>query len=191
MPLVRVTPPGEAPVSLEEAKEWCAVTGDDDNARLIGLINTATLHAETSTRRALMTQVWDYFASDFPRGNRLALPKPPLQSVASVKYTPDAGSETTFAVSNYIEDTAGEPGAVVLNVGASWPTDALVAVNGVAVRFTAGFGATGDLVPETIRTAILMLVAHWNENREVVIVGTTANRVPQSFDALLFPEVAW
>ena len=40
-------------------------------------------------------------------------------------------------------------------------------MNGVNIRFTAGFGDEADNVPKRIRTAIKLLVGHLYENREI------------------------
>lgn len=39
--------------------------------------------------------------------------------------------------------------------------------------------------PEDIRMAVMLLVGHWHENRESVIVGTNAIEVPMTVQALL------
>jgi hypothetical protein len=56
--------------------------------------------------------------------------------------------------------------------------------------FTATFanshlaGSAINCVPEDVRTALLMMVAHWYENRQAVIVGTIASKLPLAYDTL-------
>lgn len=40
---------------------------------------------------------------------------------------------------------------------------------------------------DAIRSAILLMVGHWYENREAVIVGTSASELPLAVERLLHP----
>jgi uncharacterized phiE125 gp8 family phage protein len=72
---------------------------------------------------------------------------------------------------------------------ASWPSATLRDVNGVNVRFVAGFGSAGTTVPQPIRQAILMLVGHYYENREAILAtGAMPKEVPLGVDSLLWPK---
>ena len=60
--------------------------------------------------------------------------------------------------------------------GATWPRPKSLAA-GIVVRFASGFGPSGSDVPQDIRHAILMTVAHWYENREMAL-GTGDQLTP-------------
>ena len=62
-----------------------------------------------------------------------------------------------------------------------------VAALGIEIQFTAGFGAAATDVPAPLRQAILLLVAHWYENREPVVAGIAATRFPDAVIGLLEP----
>lgn len=189
--LTVVTPPAVTPVTLAEAKAQLRVTVATEDTLITRLINVATDYVERDTGRALITQVWKLSLTRFPLGRVIGIPKPPLQSVASVKYTPDGGTLTTFAASNYLVDTDAEPGAVVLNVNKTWPSDTLQAANGVEIEFTAGYGAAETDVDEAARHAELMMLSHLYEHREAVLVGPTAIALPLGVRALLIPLCVW
>ena len=59
-------------------------------------------------------------------------------------------------------------------------------LDAVRIAFDAGYGAA-DAVPQAIKQAILMIVAHWYEHRETVVVGTGAVDIPLGANALLSP----
>lgn len=43
------------------------------------------------------------------------------------------------------------------------------------------------VLDDDITTAMLLLIAHWYENREAVVVGDTASSLPMAVDALITP----
>jgi uncharacterized phiE125 gp8 family phage protein len=54
--------------------------------------------------------------------------------------------------------------------------------------YEAGYESDDD-APEDIKQAVLLLVGHWNENREAVVVGDTAtDELPLAVSALLDPH---
>jgi uncharacterized phiE125 gp8 family phage protein len=178
--------PAVEPVSLAEAKLHLKVDGTTDDAVINILIATARETVEGIARRALITQTWDLFLDEFPEGDELKIPFPPLQSTGlSVQYTNQDNVTATFAATNYAIDTYSEPGRIRLVYGAAWPGDTLYTVNGVHVRFIAGFGATAA-VPMKYKQAILLLVGHWYANREQVAGNVNLSEIPFGVDVLLW-----
>lgn len=181
-----ISPEGE-PVELVEAKAHLRVDTAEDDTLIGYLITAAREHVEDHCRRALLTQTWDLFLDDWPAADGLMLPWPRLQSVESVTYyDADGGAGVVFDAENYLIDTAREPGRLWLVKGASWPSVDLRPVNGVQIRFVAGYGDADD-VPRSIKQAILLLVGSLYENREDIVVaqGVNISRLPFGFEALL------
>lgn len=187
MPLVLQTAPTTEPVTTAEAKTHLRVTTSDDDTYIGTLITVARRHVETITGRALINQTWDYFLDNFPPGDKIVIPLPRLSSVTSVKYTDKDNVQTTFAASKYIVDTNNEPGQIVLAYGESWPTFTPKPINAVEIRFVAGYGSTAASVPEGVKQAMLLLIAHWYENREPVNIGNIVTEIPETINALLWP----
>ena len=73
---------------------------------------------------------------------------------------------------------------MVLKSTSNWPSNKLIEVNPVRVRFICGFGDTGSSVPETTRQAILLLVADYYEHREQTMSGAV-RAFPQGVDRLI------
>jgi len=189
MPLSLVAAPTLEPISIAEARAQCRVDGNDEDGLIAGYVLAARDYVETYTRRALMTQTWDQIGNCLV--NEIVLKKPPIQSVTSVKYLDGSGVEQTLAPSQYriVRRDTGEY-VIVPAYGVTWPTPQAVE-GAVTVRFVAGYGAAPSNVPEAIRQALLILVAHLYAIREPVVTGTIVSEVPLSVDTLLFPHRAF
>jgi uncharacterized phiE125 gp8 family phage protein len=188
MTLKLITAPATEPVTASEAKSHLRVDTTADDTLIGTLITAARQHVENHLRRALITQTWELVMDAFPAGDVIRLPRPPLVSVTSIKYTDVAGSESTFSSAAYVVDTDSTKGRVVLKSGESWPSDTLAAANGVRVRYVAGYGSAAA-VPNPIRQAVLLLIGTLYENRESVLVaqGVTVAQLPFGVEALLMP----
>jgi uncharacterized phiE125 gp8 family phage protein len=90
------------------------------------------------------------------------------------------------ATSNLLLDNRSAPARIIWRGDAS-PPEPLRPVNGIEIALTLGFGATADDVPQTIRHALLLLVAHWYENREPVEIGASSTAIPSMVAELLAP----
>lgn len=188
MTLKLITAPATEPVTSSEAKSHLRVDTTADDTLIGTLITAARQHVENHLRRALITQTWELVMDAFPAGDVIRLPRPPLVSVTSIKYTDVAGNESTLSSAAYVVDTDSTKGRVVLKSGESWPSDTLAAANGVRVRYVAGYGSAAA-VPNPIRQAILLLIGTLYENRESVLVaqGVTVAQLPFGVEALLMP----
>ncbi len=136
-------PPVEEPVLLGELMAYLDLDDDSEKVMLQGLVSAARIQAELITRRQLVTATYDVSFEDFPfnamRGRGLPdagilrLPKPPLQSVTSIKYIDSAGVQQTLSSALYQVDIASEPGRVLPVYGQYWPVTRRQ-MNAVTVR---------------------------------------------------------
>ncbi len=186
MKTVLVTKPATTAVDLEEIKMHCRVDLDDEDTYLEGLVLSATEDVEQVTGRKLITQTWKLLFNEWPGGAEIILPFGECVSVSSIKYIDVDGVEATWDEENYIVDTDSVPGRVVIGYDKSWPSGQLYSVNPIVVEFVTGYGAAVD-VPEKIKHAIKMIVKHWHENREPVLVGASVANIPLTVDRLLWP----
>jgi len=175
------------PVTVEEARKQvelpAAYTAHD--AHLSRLIVAARQRAELVTGRALITSTWDLYLDMWPDYGScsILLPKPPLQSVTSITYVDGNGATQTWSSANYVVSTSREPGRVALAYGASYPS-IRYQPDSIRVRYVAGYGVA-SAVPQAIKAAILLLVAHWFGNREDAVIGTISSELPTASRALL------
>lgn len=182
------TAPADEPISLEEARAFCRVTGTDEDVTLLALIGAARRLCEQKTGRQLVTQTWniwyDSFAEADPRcRGEIWLPRSPVQSVAYVKYFDAAGVQQTWSSSNYQLAKGMHPRLAPV-AGVSWPTtyDRLQAVE---IQVVCGYGEP-DVVPEDLRLWMQAHVSTWVDNRAT---GAERQLHPVShFDGLLDRE---
>ena len=191
-----ITAPTTEPVTLAEAKLHLKVETGDDDTLISSLITAARETAEIFTGRALASQVLEYILDGFPISNdTIYIPKPPLENITSIKYRDCQGAETEWDSSNYVVDSESMPARIALAYGKYFPDFTPYPVSSVRIRFAAGYRTGGPdslKIPEGIKQALKLLIGHFYENRESVVVGTVANKVPFTVEALLYPyRVSW
>lgn len=187
MAVTVVIPPTREPVDIEGAdgaKAHLRVDGIDEDGQISAIITAAREFCEDFQARAFVTQTLELTLDAWPAGSCIKIPRPPLQSVVSVTYTDKDGVDATWDPSNYVVDAKSQPGRIALAYGKSWPSVTLQPVNGVTIRYVAGYGDAAK-VPKKIRQAMLLLVGHWNEHREAVLTGTISKEIELAATALL------
>jgi uncharacterized phiE125 gp8 family phage protein len=178
MPLSLITPPSGEPVTLAEAKAHLKLDTSDDDVLVGAFITAARARAEWHTGRALMTQGWTLFLDRWPAGGVLDIPLPPLRSVSAVTTFARDDAATLLDPARYVVDLAGN--RIALRPASVLPP-LLRNINAIAIAFTAGYGAAGD-VPQGLKSAILELIAFVYEHR-----GEAPAELPQDVQALLAP----
>jgi uncharacterized phiE125 gp8 family phage protein len=171
MSLRLITGPTTYPVTLAEAKMQCRVDGTDENDLINTYISAATSHVESVTGRAIISQTWELVLDDF--SDAILIPKGPVQSITSVKYFDTAEAEQTLAADQYTLDNVSDPAWLVRPEGVTYP-EVADGVNNVIIRFVAGYSA----LPPEMKAAIMLLIAHFYDNRST---GT----FPEAVNALL------
>jgi uncharacterized phiE125 gp8 family phage protein len=58
---------------------------------------------------------------------------------------------------------------------------------GIEIDVGVGYGEAASDVPEALRQAIRLLVAHWYENRGLVAIGQAIAAMPMSVTGLVAP----
>lgn len=185
MSLFLLTPPAAEPLSLAEAKHFLRVEHDADDALIAALIVGARGHVEVASRRALITQTWRLVLDAWPRDGRIAVLLAPLRAVAAARLYGHGGDAQPLDAETFVVDTSASPGVV------AFPPFAVAApgraLAGIEIDIVAGYGEEAADVPEPLRHAIRLLLAHWYENRGVVAAGASAATLPAGVEALLSP----
>lgn len=187
MPHKLVASPSTLPVSVDDLKAHLRVVHDQEDTLIRDLCEVARDVVETATGRTLINTVWVYSLDGFPIGRQIEIPRSPLVSVSSVRYYDSSGTLTLLSSDDYTVVGVGErfvPGAVELNADKSWPTTQDRS-GSVLITYTAGFGTSRDNVPAAAKHLIRLLVAHWYENREGIVVGTITKEIEYGVKSLM------
>lgn len=191
----RTSAPANTPVTLAEAKSHLRVTDTEesppshpDDDLITSLISVATEKLDGwngDLGRALITQTWRIEWDRFPGSRRINIPVGPIQSV-TLKYSDSDNAEQTVSGDDFgvHEDSSGSFIWLDESLDA-WP-DTYDRRDAVRIDVVAGYGDDTTDIPNPIRQAILLMLAHWYENREQVLIGLNAMELPMAAEALLF-----
>lgn len=177
--------PACEPVSLDAAKVFLRVEHDDDDATIAALIASARLHVETQTRRALITQTWRLSRDVWPAGGAVPVLPAPLRELLAVRVYRSDGGVDVVAPENFAIDAISAPARLTFARGAL-PAPERVG-GGIEFDVVVGYGDAPEDVPQPLRQAILLLVAHWYENRALIAAHHQVASVPSSILALIAP----
>lgn len=184
MRLTLTTPPASMPIDLASAKKHCRVDHGDDDTLIEGLIEGVVSYLDGPSGilgRAIMPQTWLLELESWP--GEFSIPVEPVRAV-TVTYVDDDGATQTLDAASY--DLEQWPSfAATWSFAADVDRPVLGDVR-YPVKFSieAGF-ASADDVESGLKTLMLMLVAHWYENREAVVVGTSTGELPLAASTLL------
>lgn len=182
--LTQSSPPAEKALSIAKAKDFLRVDHNDDNTLIEDLLSFATQYVEDWTKQALITQTWVVAYDRIPwmPDLTLELPKPPLQSVTSVEARDDDGNYSVFSADKYSVDTASMPGRIKFidlpNVGTQYTAN-------LRVTFICGYGTTSAAVPDVMKAAIRLVLAHFYERRDMTVIGQSVNTIPLHLQSVL------
>lgn len=183
MRLTRTFDPAELPVSLEEAKQYCRVDHEDENSLIESLIVAAVDYLDGPSGilgRAIIEQTWLLELDAWP--SRLVLPIEPVTGL-TVQYTDKLGAEIDVSEGVMVIIKAPSARTVLEWVDGFMAPELSDVRYPVKITITAGFGAAED-VAEGLKVAIKMMVGHWYDNREPVVMGSVAE-LPMAVNALL------
>jgi uncharacterized phiE125 gp8 family phage protein len=182
MSALLLTAPAVEPLSLAEAKAFLRVETSDDDDVIGALIASARGHVEAQTRRALITQSWRLAIDAWPDDGRLAVLPAPLQALTAARVYDFSNVAQALDTAGFVLDKGA---SVLLFTPWSLPAPGRAAA-GIELDLTVGYGAAAADVPEPLRQAIRLLIAHWYENRGLVAAGTTTV-LPSTVAALIAP----
>lgn len=186
MSITTLVPPAGEPVSLAEAKTLLRIDGTDEDSLLSSLISTARHTVEIRTGRALLTRTLVLTLNRWPHSGVVPLPHPPAISIASIDVVSASGGMSPVPSETWLVDRTGLRTRLRLAPGRAWPVPGSP-VEGVRITYDAGYGTSPAEIPPPLAHAVLLLVAHWYENRVPVVLNGSAARVPATVDALIAP----
>lgn len=165
-------------ISAEEAEAYT-----DEDAIIQGLIAGAYQYAEHHTQATLATRTKTLVLDAFPSGSEaIELPWTPVAAIESLEYINPDGIEQSLDAETLRLDSRSIYPLLAPQWGSRWPMTTSEPES-VTITATAGRPET----PPDVEVALLLLIGHWYENRESVVIGTISSAVPMGVDMLLAP----
>ena len=175
--------PALEPLTLDETRLWLRLDATDEDQLVAALIRAARSAVEQATRRALISQSWRLRLDRWPADRCVKLPLSPILTLDAVRIFDAAGAPSLADLSGFhIDQSRGAK--LVCDVAP--PAPGRIA-NGVEIDVTAGFGATPQSVPEPLRMAMRLLVAHWFEHRSDALHEDRIAHLPAGVAAACMP----
>ena len=164
MSSILLTGPAVEPLSLDDARSFLRVENGDDDPLIAALIVSARMHVEGQGKTALISQDWR-----------------PLKALKAARVYDCHGQPQTIDTHAFVPDRGASTLAFM-----PWtmPVPGRIAA-GIELDVTVGFGDAAADLPEPLRQAIRLLVAHWYENRGLVAAADKSTVLPSTVAALI------
>ena len=181
MTIALITKPAVEPVTLAGAKSHLRVDNTDEDVIVSELIVAARQYLEQICGLRLITQSWRQYEDWWPSSHILNLDLRPVKSVQAITIYDADGAPSVILSADYQVDIVSQTARIHMPGGVSTSQ----VMNGIEVDFTVGFGDTGVDVPDTLKRAILLLVAHWYEFRGAISPQEQPVSIPSGFESLI------
>jgi uncharacterized phiE125 gp8 family phage protein len=178
-----IAPPTALPLSVADAKAHLRVETPDEDGYIEGLLKAAIAHVEAGTGVALISQTWRVYLDEWPDDCLVELPLHPVRSILAVTVFDAEGAPQALDANLWRLDAVSRPARLVFRA----PPDPGLAPNGIEIDLRAGFGDTGNEVPDQLRRAVLLLVAHWHELRGSAPDAAMLGLEPAGYRRLIAP----
>lgn len=173
--------PIHEPISLNEAKIWLKLDGEEEDDVIRALIVAARLMVEAEIGHVLIGQNWRLIGDSWPPSGEISLRLGKVLAVQAARVFGADGVAIPLAPES-ITVLQGEEGSILIPTSSPVPGRARA---GIEIDLRLGFGEAASDVPEPIRLAIRRTVALWFENRGD---GTEAEMgLPPQIRSLLRP----
>ncbi len=185
MALISLTSPAVEPISVTDVKTFLRFDNTHEDVLIGSLITTARLYVENKINRKLISQDCLLYLDKISKTRLLDIVVGPIQTVTQIQIYNANNSPTLIAPDSYELDLISYP-ARLFQKQADWAQETRK-FNAIEITMRIGYGDNSTDVPEPIRQAMRILVAHWFERREPVILGSSAVHVPETVVSLLTP----
>ncbi|MCX7903039.1 MAG: head-tail connector protein [Caloramator sp.] len=169
-------------LTLEEVKSHLRVDGDDEDSIISSYIKAAREYAEIFTGRSFVEKTYEYITNPKEKYAYIELPMPPLVEVLEVSAMQSTNEELLNEGKDYYIIKGYDESLIYPSLERGWPKETLDRLGGIKVKYRAGYSEA----PMSVKQAILILVAHFYENRENLI-ARDYKEIPFGVSSLLRP----
>ena len=164
------------PITIDEVRTHCRIDLTYDDDLVAKMLTAAIRHVEQITGWLTTSQS---LQKDYKKISEvLRLPHWPVTAVTAIQLV---GTSTVSVADDFDVDLTARPARIER-------ASSIVLGRGETIRISYTAGLTD--IPDDMKQAILMLISHWYENREAVIVGTISAEVSLGVNQLLSPYMA-
>jgi len=183
--IVTVRPQGH-PLSVFEAKRQLCIEAEDTDQddHVASLCAAAHSHIERELGYPILRQTRETHLSCFPCGP-IWLGSGDGLTVLQLRYADTAGVVQVMPANGYAVDAVSRIAKVWPTASTTWPSTS-ARPSAVVVEWQAGWPSPAD-VPDDLLHAMKLLVGHWDQNREAVVVGSINSDLRVALDDLLSP----
>ena len=146
-----------------------------------GLIRAAREDVERAAGLALIDQTWRLAIDRIPANDIVLLMRHPVCEIIAVTAYGTEGEASLVNVGDYLADLVSRPQRLMFLKR----PEPMRAMNGIEIDFRAGFGEAGPEVPDLLRRAILVLVAHWYEFRASYVPRDQPVSYPPQYERMI------
>ena len=137
---------------------------------LIGFLRAAMAAVEGQTGKALLSRDFEWTLSAWTGDPNQSLPVSPGDGIAELALIDRQGGETIVDGDAYVL-AQGPYGSLLMSAGTALPT--IPTLGTARLRFTAGMAPDWGSLPADLGQAVLLLAAHYYENRTEGQGGST------------------
>lgn len=171
-------------ISTADLKHHLRVDGSDDDSYIDGLLSATTDMLEGPNGmlggKAIGEQTWKFTTGRASGDSKIYLPITPVKSITSIKYYDADNVQQTATVAEFDFYSNEDQAYIKPKTGESWAS-MYDRADAVEVVYVCGYVTT----PDTLLHALKLLVGHFYENRESVVIGTITSELPMAVDVMV------
>lgn len=159
------TPTTDLPIDVYKAHLQMGSGFTDDNLQdevLESYVRAAIAAIETRIGKVLMQRQFSWALTRWSDSSAQTLPVAPVGRIISITVADASGAETIIDPEKYAFEADSHRPRIVSLTGT---LPRVSAAGNLTIVFEAGFGASWDDIPADLRQAVLLLAAHYYENR--------------------------
>lgn len=169
--------------TVDRVRHNSRISDKYDDQWIVDALASATDYCERALECCVARSNWRLTLDHFPASNGpIAIPLWPIHQITAIAYTNVNGANTSSNVIDIVQPVGLGRYLLQPKFGINWPE--AQSPNGVRIEFSAGFEDLAA-VPSTIQRAALMLISHWYENREAVLIGQTSKEIELGFSSMV------
>ena len=170
-------------VSLSEAKEHLRIGHTDDDDYITRLCQASQLVCENLTGVDFTGNSYIFYCDTWDQTKEVPNVSP-IRSITQINYKDTNGVQTIWSNTNYYVAGGSQRSRIALTDGSSYP-DLYDGIQNISIELTTQAFYTTTGMDMVAKQAVLITIADMYENRQSVIVGRIASKIPKTAQYLL------